>query len=619
MTRRQSVVAEPITGHPPAADAVQLDGVSITFPRRAEAVLGQVDLRVGPGEQVLLLGASGSGKSTVLQAVAGVVPHSVTAEVSGTITVAGTPTTETSVVELSRQVGVLPQDPSAAVCLPDVAQELALPLENRAVDPDAIDPAIDAALDLAGARHLRHRATAELSGGESQRVALAAAVLNEPAVLLLDEPTSMLDPDGVAGVRDVLRTVMGEHDPAVLLVEHRLDELAGTDGQKGLPARAVVLSEQGRVLADGPTGEVLQAQSRHLHATGNWLPLESELHALTGVAGGLAAAANTELLERLAAAGAQTAGNADEGAVTAAVSGGAAPEGASGPARVARAGAPLQTSPAPVVRARNLTITRERQPSSRRRRKARRSPPIVPLLSDINLDIGAGEVVALVGPNGVGKTTLLLTLAGLLAPAAGTVAGSRPGMVFQNAEHQFLAHTVRAEVAHELSQRAQETVTAQLRAHRLEHLGDQNPFRLSGGEKRRVSLAAMLAHDRSCLLADEPTLGLDRRDTIATVSALRAAAQGGRCVVFSSHDLRTVLTLADRVMVLAEGAVIADGPAVTVLRDPQVRERGGLRPGPLVSWLLENVEEAGAVQRVLRELDAAVTPPVQASTAGHGP
>jgi len=129
----------------------------------------------------------------------------------------------------------------------------------------------------------------------------------------------------------------------------------------------------------------------------------------------------------------------------------------------------------------------------------------------------------------------------------------------------------------------------------------------------------MLAHDRSCLLADEPTLGLDRRDTIATVSALRAAAQGGRCVVFSSHDLRTVLTLADRVMVLAEGAVIADGPAVTVLRDPQVRERGGLRPGPLVSWLLENVEEAGAVQRVLRELDAAVTPPVQASTAGHGP
>src|SRR5690625_4024370 len=114
--------------------------------------------------------------------------------------------------------------------------------------------------------------------------------------------------------------------------------------------------------------------------------------------------------------------------------------------------------------------------------------PIVPLLSDINLDIGAGEVVALVGPNGVGKTTLLLTLAGLPAPAAGTVAGSRPGMVFQNAEHQFLAHTVRAEGAHELSQRAQETVTAQLRAHRLEHLRDQNPFRLSGGRQRLVGL-----------------------------------------------------------------------------------------------------------------------------------
>lgn len=547
---------------------------------------------------MLLLGASGSGKSTVLQAVAGVVPHSVTAEVSGTITVAGTPTTGTSVVELSRQVGVLPQDPSAAVCLPDVAQELALPLENRAVDPGAIDPAIDAVLHVTGARHLRHRATAELSGGESQRVALAAALLNEPAVLLLDEPTSMLDPDGVASVREALRTVMGEHDPAVLLVEHRLDELAGTDGQMALPARAVVLSEQGRVLADGPTETVLQDQSARLHAGGSWLPLAAELHALTGVGGGLRAPENTALLEQFAA------GTADSRATGRAVTGTSIRNTTDSP---------------PAVQARGLAVTRERQPSRARRRKTRQVSTSTPLLSGIDLDISAGEVVALLGPNGVGKTTLLLTLAGLLSPGAGTVSGPRPGMVFQNAEHQFLAHTVRDEVGHGLGAAAQDKVAAALRTHRLEHLAEQNPFRLSGGEKRRVSLAAMLAHQRPCLLADEPTLGLDRRDTIATVTALRAAAAAGHGVVFSSHDLRTVLTLADRAVVLAEGAVIADGPAVAVLRDPAVRRRGGLRPGLLVSWLLENIEDSDAVQRVLRELDAAVAPPVPASVAGAGP
>ena len=555
-----------------AEPVVVLDGVTVRFPRRPDPVLRGVDLRVAPGEQVLLLGASGSGKSTVLQTITGVVPHSVSAAVEGRVTVAGTTTNDTSVVELSRHVGVLPQDPAAAVCLPDVAQELALPLENRAAAPESIGPAISVALAAVGAGHLEERSTAALSGGEAQRVALAAALIGEPAVLLLDEPTSMLDPAGVAGVRRALASVVAQRGPAVVLVEHRLDDLAGDEGLSGLPARAVVLDESGAVLADGPTAQVLREQAARLHAAGSWLPLEAELRALTGVDGGLTAAQNVAFLEELAR---------DDGA----------------PGGLARA------AEAPVLEARGLAVARRGTPVARRAARRGSRTGEDPLLTGIDLAVRPGEVVALLGPNGVGKSTLLLTLAGLLRPAAGEVRGPRPGMVFQNAEHQFVAHTVAEEIAHGLSEPTGTVVERALGAHRLEHLTGQNPFRLSGGEKRRVSLAAMLAHARPCLLADEPTLGLDRRDAVATMAALRAVADDGGAVLLSSHDLRTVLTVADRAVVLADDGVVADGPVAEVLARPDVLARAGLRLPPLVAWLLERQPLRAAA--VLRRLDAA--------------
>lgn len=540
--------------------AVDLTDVSVRVPRRPDPVLDGVGLRVRPGEHVLLLGASGSGKSTVLQCVTGVVPHSVAAQLTGEVRVGGIRTTDVPAVELSRHVGVLAQDPSSTVCLPDVEQELALPLENHAADPDTIGPRIDAALAQVGAVHLRTRATGELSGGEAQRVGLAAALITDTDVLLLDEPTSMLDPAGVADVRGALAAAVSRSGPAVVLVEHRLDDLAGADGLAGLPGRTVVLGS-GSVVADGPTEDVLGSHAASLLRAGCWLPLESELRALTGAPGGLSSAAGTSLLRRLAE---------DDAA-----------------AHQAR---PVRQAGETVLRTRSLAVSRRTRP----------------LLTGVDLELRAGEVTAVLGPNGVGKTSLLLTLARLLRPTAGTVDGERTGMVFQNAEHQFVAHTVAEEVAHGLAGPVADTVARQLHAHRLEHLAEQNPFRLSGGEKRRLSLAAMLAHGRRALLADEPTLGLDRRDTIATMAALRSAAGAGCAVVLSSHDLRTVATVADRVVVLAEGGVVADGPTVPVLGDPEVRRRAGLTLPPLLAWLLEHVEPPAAAQRVLRALDTAV-------------
>jgi len=558
----------------PAEPALMLDGVSVEFPKRDAAVLRGITLRLEPGEHLIVFGASGSGKSTLLQAITGVVPHTVLSTLTGSVSVNGTATADASVVELSRHVGVLAQDPSSGVCLPDVEQELALPLENRAAPPEQISARIDRALAAVGAAGLRQRQTDKLSGGEGQRVALAASLIAEPAVLLLDEPTSMLDPAGLAAVRQAIDAATAAYGPAVVLVEHRLDDYAGRAGIAGLPGRAIVLGDEGQVLADGATAAVLAASASQLNAHGCWLPLETELLAVTGLAGGLDSPGVRSALRDLALP-------EDDGA----------PEPAG-------AGDTL-------LAAQDVCISRDT--TRKKRRSPRAAGAEAAILKKVNVELRSGEVTALLGANGTGKTSLLLTLAGLLPPFEGTVLGARPGMVFQNPEHQFVAHTVAEEVRHGLLDAPDDLFNHLLEHHRLTHLTDQSPFRLSGGEKRRLSVAAMLAHERPSLLADEPTFGLDRRDTIATASAFRQAAAAGRAILFSSHDLRTVATLADRAVVIAERSVIADGPIFDVLRDPDILERAGLRLPPLVEWLLAEFDSAREIRRVLNRLDGAVT------------
>jgi energy-coupling factor transporter ATP-binding protein EcfA2 len=577
--------------------AARVDDVTVRFPRRSEPVVRDVTFRVAAGEQVLVVGPSGAGKSTLVQLLSGVIPHSVTTALSGSVEVGGADTRTTTVVELSRSVAVLAQDPSSGICLPTVSEEVALPLENRAVAPRLIGGAVDAALEAAGALRLRDHATARLSGGEGQRVALAAALVARPAVLLLDEPTSMLDADGVAGVRDAIAASVAEFAPAVVLIEHRLDEYAGAAGVAGLPARTIVLDSTGRIVADGPTRSVLHTSARELAAAGCWLPLETELLALFGVDGGLASP--------VVRAGLTAIGGA-------AIDGAALGDATPGHALIAPRG-PV------VLTAAGLGVSRD---ATARGTRARSRTVVHPVVAGIDLEVRAGEIVAVLGANGVGKSTLLLTLAGLLPPAAGSVTGPRPGMIFQNPEHQFVATTVRAELGVGLA-RGEATDAAVQRLlddHGLAHLADQHPHRLSGGEKRRVSVAAMLAHRRPVLLADEPTLGLDRRATIAVADAFRAAAATSTAVVFCSHDLRTVASLADRVVLLADGCVAADGPAEEVLRDTALLARAGVAVPPVVRWLLDELGSAEEMRRVLRGLDDAVRLPagVERHSSGIG-
>lgn len=575
-----------MTADPPLVQTAALTAVYPT----GDGV-GPLDLTVRPGESVLVLGPSGSGKSTVLRLLHGAVPQAIDAAVEGSVTVAGRRVGEVGVADLADLVGVLAQDPESGVCLPDVADEVAFPLENLAVPADRIGPAVDQALARAGASALRDRATAQLSGGELQRVALAAAIAAEPRLLLLDEPTSMLDAAGIDAVRAAIAGARAELGAATVLVEHRLDELAG-ERSDGLPERWVVLGRDGRVRSDGPPERLTVEHLRELVRQGCWLPVDLELTALGLTWDGLAALADDHqydgrpdgangAAERPGITGPST--GSGRGQISSGR--GRSGPGGSGPGRSGSG----EVSPGrgETVRARGVTVGHRGRV----------------VLTDLDLELRPGELVALVGANGSGKSTLLRCLAGLERPIAGTVTGPRAGLVFQNPEHQFAATTVRAELAHGLPDPDPAAIEAALHRFGLAGLAEHNPYRLSGGQQRRLSLAAMLLHDRPALLADEPGFGLDRTATITALRTLQDTARAGRAVLFSSHDLRAVAGYADRVLVLGRGRLLADTTPWRLLRDSALLAEARLRPPRLVRRLTEQLTGPDQLRAVLRRLD----------------
>lgn len=535
--------------------------------------VGPVDLSIAAGERMLVLGPSGCGKSTLLRLLQGAIPQVIHAETAGEVRVAGRDVRQHPLADSADVLGVVSQDPSTGVCLLDVEDEVAFPLENLGVDPAEILGRLAQALAVVGAGGLRGRDTTTLSGGESQRVALAAATVTRPEVLLLDEPTAMLDAIGIRAVRAALDDAARESGAACVLVEHRVDEFAEA-GDGRLPERWLVLGRDGMPMYDGPPEEIGASVARRLLAAGCWLPLELEMLALTG--------------DDLIADGDSTTGGdrLSEGALAERVI------AITEPARETGAGAPrVSADPqraAPVLRARGIDVA----PGGSR---------ATPVLRDVSLELRGGEVVALVGANGGGKSSLLHVIAGVTAPLTGAVDGPRPGLVFQNPEHQFGARTVRDEVELGLPAASGERVEAMLERFGLTELSDRNPYTLSGGQKRRLSLAAMLVHDRPFLLADEPAFGLDRHAAIETMRALADAACAGRGILFSGHDLRAVCTYADRVIVLADGQVAADVTPDELLRSPDLLARARLRPSRLLRALA--ADDDCRVRVVLRALD----------------
>lgn len=566
----------------PAGDRelVRLDGLEAVLPT-GDGV-GPLSLTIREGERVLLIGPSGSGKTTVLHLLHGAVPQVFDARLAGSVRVVGLDPARAPVHAFAGAVGVVMQSPEDSICLERVDEEIALPLESLGVPAEDIPAGIDDALSLAGASHLRERSTTGLSGGELQRVGLAAGLAGRPRLLLLDEPTSMLDAAGVRSVSAAVDAAARRLGAAVVLVEHRLDELSAEGGLADLPARWLVLDASGRVAWDGPVASMPWGTVRELLAAGCWLPADLELHALLGG------------YDDAAPVGADLAPSLDDPGIRAALaqSDTARPAlPASSRARPARA----------VVRGSRLAVAAGRASGRRARRESRA------VLTGVDLELHAGELVCVVGANGAGKSSLLLALAGLSRPAAGTLEAPPATMVFQDPEHQFARATVLEEAAHGLPRSAIGRVHEALDGVGLGPWERASPFRLSGGQKRLLSLVSVLLHDRPLVCADEPTFGLDRAASVSALRLLRRAADAGSAVLMATHDLRAVATWADRVLVLGEGQILLDDGPGEVLARADLLERAGLRP-PRIARELDRT--------ALEALDAALDE-LAAGRAGH--
>lgn len=576
---------------------LQAVDVGVRHPSRERCTPAGVSLAVHPGDVLLLLGPSGSGKSTLTLTFNGLIPQSVPAQMDGRVLVGASDTAVTPVGELSTSVGMVFQNPDAQIVTATVFDEACFGPENLGLPVDEVLERAHTALRLVGLADRCHDDPAILSGGQRQRLALAAALSLRPTMLVLDEPTANIDPAGTRQVFELLHRLVDDGViDAVVLVEHHLDDALP------LVNRVVVLDPDGPAL-DGSVTEIFREHTGHLERLGVWLP--------TALRAGRRLASAGVSLDPMPVLPAELASAlADVDHLPPLTSAEAARPAPACPAPVPRPhgdSAPARTFPdEAAVDVANLGLHRGG----------------TPVLDAVSLRVCAGEFWAVIGTNGAGKTTLLQAIAGLVKPSAGSVtateslAGGGIGYVFQNPEHQFICATVFDEVAHGLRVRGagedhiRATVEPLLKRFDLDTHPDQNPFTLSGGQKRRLSVATALVTTPSLLLLDEPTFGQDQaraEELLALIDSLNAT---GTTVLMVTHDLQQVSERASHILVLDAGRKAAAGPAATIMADGELLHRHGLELSPLnrlLRPLAPGLPDWAALTR-LRDLPGAARP-----------
>ena len=496
---------------------IRFDKVSVTYPDATAPVLADVDLRIDEGELCLVIGRTGSGKSTLLRCINGLVPHFSGGRLSGHVVVAGRDTRECRPRDLADVVGFVGQDPVSGFVTDSVEDELAYAMESLGVSPRVMRKRVEETLDLLGLAEVRERPLLSLSAGQQQRVAIGSVLTVHPQVLVLDEPTSALDPAAAEEVLAALTRLVHDLGVTVVLAEHRLERVVQ------YADRVVVVPGDGAPVESGQPAELLTHSPVappvvELGRMFGWTPLPLSVRDARRAAGGLR--------EQLSA-------------VTPA------------PRR------PV-TSEDAVVRMRGVVA----------------SYGDVVALRHVDLDVHRGEIVALMGRNGAGKSTLLSVLAGLRPPRAGVVAVDAPdvagpralGLVPHEPTDLLWAQSVAAECAD--ADRGAGAATGTTRGILATLAGgvddSLHPRDLSEGERLALALAVVLVAQPAVVALDEPTRGLDYPAKHQLVQTLRRLADDGHGVVIATHDVELAAELADRIVVLADGEIVADGPAAEV-------------------------------------------------------
>jgi energy-coupling factor transport system ATP-binding protein len=490
---------------------ITLERVSYRYPEAEQPALVDVSAAIEPGQVILLRGPSGSGKSTLLRCLNGLVPHSTGGEFRGRVNACGLDTRTHAPRELGAHIGFVFQHPDAQFVLDDVEAELAFGMENLGLSVPLMRKRVEEVIDQVGINHLRRRRIDTLSGGERQRVAIAAALAVHPQALLLDEPTSQLDPQAAEDVLQVVMRLVAELGMTTLIAEHRVERIAPfVDRIWTLDAGVLKDQDPRTALAEG--GARPPVVDLALRAGWSPIPLglrDARVHA-----------------QRLPTAGSSSPSRKSSSPLAGEGRGGGSQWG-------------------PVIcRVENL----EHRYNG------------VPAVRGLSLSVRRGQVTALMGRNGSGKTTLLKLIAGLLRPQRGTVhADARAAYVPQDADGLLFAPTVEDELRGQAPE-----VAAPFHA-----LLRRYPRDLSSGERQQLAIAVVAAQ-ADLLLLDEPTRGLDPVVKRALSAFLRMRAANGAAIVTATHDVEWTARIADRVLLMAEGEIYADGPPDAVLSDSLV-------------------------------------------------
>ncbi|MEO8828025.1 ATP-binding cassette domain-containing protein [Lapillicoccus sp.] len=532
---------------------IRLDDVGVQYVGATERALDHVDLHIEEGELALVVGSTGVGKSTLLGTMNGLVPHFTGGRLSGRVRIADYDTRLHPPREMADVVGMVGQDPLAGFVTDIVEEELAYGMEQLAVPPSTMRKRVEETLDLLGIAELRRRPLRTLSGGQQQRVAIGAVLTSHPRVLVLDEPTSALDPTAAEEVLAAVTRLVHDLGATVVVAEHRMERvLQYADRLVCLPGGGRVVDGDPAVLmADSPIAPPVVELGRLM----GWQPLPLSVRD---------ARRRAEPLRDLLA--------------------GKGPGGLDG-GRRHTAGPRLGPT---LLSARRLTVTYGDLVAVR----------------EVDLDLAAGGITALMGRNGSGKSTLLWALQGSLRRHSGRVdvdgldpatlsaadARARVGLVPQSASDLLYLQTVDAECA------AADAETGRLKGTCRVMLDDlvpgiridRHPRDLSEGQRLALVLAVQLTAGPRVMLLDEPTRGLDYRAKRQLAATLERLADDGRTVVVATHDVEFVAGCADRVVVMAEGEVIADGPTSDVVASsptfaPQVAKI--LAPQRDTNWL----------------------------------
>lgn len=549
---------------------VDLRDITYTYEGEATPVINAVSLRVEPGEFVLILGPSGCGKSTLLNVLNGTIPHTLRGELSGHAVVCGKSVPDTKVTNFATEVGMVFQDPEAQIINTRVRDEVCFGLENLCRPVDEIMARQAEALAYVGLPDAGDLSIFDMSGGQKQRISIAAVLAARPRLLVLDEPTANLDPAGMAEVFAVLHRLNREFNTTIVMVEHRVDELADRVSR-------VIMMDRGAVVFDGkPRAAFARRREGHSEeaetiATSAWFPQVSEFALELATAAGIAVAPEVmplNVTEAIAFAEGVMAGRLAQAPARA-----AAPENAA-------AGEKLLS-----IRDLTFGYTREQ-----------------PILKNVSLELETGSIVALLGQNGSGKTTLARALIGINRVERGTVyLGDRDisdlgpreisaeiGYVFQNPDHQFVTDQIDEEVAYGLKVRG---YAEDFIARRVDEVLDivdlaryrhRSPFNLSLGERRRLSVATMLVLEPRLLVLDEPTIGQDHERAQHLMRLMdRLRERYSTTILMITHDVRLVAEWADRAIALRAGGIAFDGKPDALFAQAGLLKESALLPPPI--------------------------------------